>query len=104
MPERVWFRSLYWRVAFGFVAFLGVMLVVQGGMLFWLVARASDEVAGRSPSDYATFVASDLSAALTAGTVTEPGAYLKEHYSGVSRPVSLVMADGSVLSSHPEIE
>jgi len=48
MPERVWFRSLYWRVAFGFVAFLGIVLVVQGGVLFWLVAgRRTTSRAGR---------------------------------------------------------
>jgi signal transduction histidine kinase len=104
MPERVWFRSLYWRVAFGFVAFLGVMLLVQGGMLFWLVARSSDDVAGRSPGDFAAFVASDLSAAFAAGTIADPGAYLIDHYGGVSRPVGLVMTDGRVLSSHPDVE
>lgn len=102
MRERVWFRSLYWRVAFGFVAFLAVMLLVQGGLLFWLVARSSDDVAGRSPADFAAFVASDLSAAFAAGRIADPAAYLVEHYGGVSRPVGLVMTDGRVLSSHPD--
>ncbi len=102
MRERVWFRSLYWRVAVGFVAFLAVVLLVQGGLLFWLVARSSDDVAGRAPADFAAFVASDLSAAFAAGRIADPATYLVEHYGGVSRPVGLVMTDGRVLSSHPD--
>jgi two-component system sensor histidine kinase BaeS len=104
MPERIWFRSLYWRVAVGFVAFLAAMLVVQFGVLFWLVARATDEVAGRTPHDLATLVASDIAAAMAAEPLGDPGAYLKEHYGGVTRPVALVMADGRVFVSKDRVE
>jgi two-component system sensor histidine kinase BaeS len=101
MPDRVWFRSLYWRVAFGFVGFLAVVLVVQGGMLFWLVARSSDDVGGRTPYDLATLVASDLGNQMAAGTLPSTEAYLREHYGGVSRPVGIITADGKVLVSRP---
>ena len=30
MSERVWYRSLYWRIAFGFIALLAVLLLAQG--------------------------------------------------------------------------
>lgn len=104
MPERAWFRSLYWRVAFGFVAFLAAVLVVQGGILFWLVARASDDVAGRSPHDLAALVASDLSASLAAGELKDPGAYLRERYGRLSRPIGLLMPDGRVIASRDGLE
>ena len=32
---RVWYRSLYWRIALGFVAFLALMLAAQGALFLW---------------------------------------------------------------------
>ena len=32
MPERVWYRSLYWRIALGYIALLAVVLVLQMGL------------------------------------------------------------------------
>jgi hypothetical protein len=29
MSEPVWYRSLYWRIGFGFIALLAVVLVTQ---------------------------------------------------------------------------
>ena len=34
-----WHRSLYWRVAFGVVAFLAAMLVVQAMLFVWAMAQ-----------------------------------------------------------------
>jgi len=34
-----WHRSLYWRVAFGVVAFLAAMLVVQAMFFTWAVSQ-----------------------------------------------------------------
>ena len=36
-PGRRWYRSLYWRIALGFVAFLAATLMAQGA--FFLFAR-----------------------------------------------------------------
>ena len=36
MPDAVWYRSLYWRIAFGFVALLAAILVVQVAVFVWL--------------------------------------------------------------------
>ena len=35
----VWYRSLYWRIAFGFVALLDVLLVLQVIHFLWLTDR-----------------------------------------------------------------
>ncbi len=99
MPERVWFRSLYWRVAFGFVAFLATVLVVQGAMLFWLLAQTREDVAGSTPQELATLVASDVVAAMEASTFSDPDAYLRAHYGRLPRTVAVVTADGSVATS-----
>ena len=39
MPERRWYRSLYWRIALGYIALLAVLLVVQTGLAVWLMDR-----------------------------------------------------------------
>jgi len=64
MPERVWYRSLYWRIAMGYVALLAVLLVVQislfVGLTNWMFGRAT-----RTPAQLAEIVAQDLSVQLT---------------------------------------
>ena len=41
MPEAVWYRSLYWRIAMGFVALLAALLVIQAGVFIWLTVVVS---------------------------------------------------------------
>jgi two-component system sensor histidine kinase BaeS len=81
-------------VALGFVGFVAVVLAVQAVVLLWLLGRASDTVAGRTPHDLAALVASDFSATLGEGPLADPEAYLREHYGNLSRPVAVVMRDG----------
>ena len=40
MSEGVWYRSLYWRIATGFILFLASVLVIQGGVFLWLLDRS----------------------------------------------------------------
>ena len=61
MPEAVWYRSLYFRIAMGFVALLAALLVIQAGVFIWLTV-----VVGRStlgPAQLASEVAGELGAA-----------------------------------------
>ena len=101
MSERAWYRSLYWRIAIGFVLFLAGMLVAQGAAILWLAARASANVPGRTPIDLAALVASDLSAFLASEPAADAGPYLREHYGGLSRPVVFVTTDGKLHASRP---
>ena len=39
MSDPVWYRSLYWRIAFGFVAMLAILLLAQGLLFLWLTDR-----------------------------------------------------------------
>ncbi len=101
MSDRAWYRSLYWRIAIGFVLFLGIMLAVQITLVLWLAARASDDVPGRSPYDLAALVASDLSATLAAEPGTDAGAFLRSRYGDMSRPVLFFDMKGKVSFSRP---
>ena len=39
MPDRVWYKSLYWRIALGYIALLALLLLVQTGLAVWLTNR-----------------------------------------------------------------
>ncbi|MEI6669910.1 MAG: hypothetical protein WCP29_17310, partial [Acidobacteriota bacterium] len=104
MSERAWFRSLYWRIAIGFVAFLATVMVLQGAATVWFLARSSDTVAGQSTLDLAALVASDLGAAWSADENLDVDVYLREHYGPHWRPVALVLPDGRMFVSQPDAE
>ena len=39
MSDPVWYRSLYWRIGFGFVGLLAILLLGQGLIFLWLTDR-----------------------------------------------------------------
>ena len=86
MSKRAWFRSLYWRIAMGFVAFVATLMVVQGAATVWFLAR-TDTLAGGSPMDLAALVASDLGTAWSADENLDLESHLRDHYRSRWRPV-----------------
>ena len=38
-----WYRSLYWRIAVGFISCLALLLVVQGMLFVWMMSRAGPD-------------------------------------------------------------
>ena len=63
----VWYRSLYWRIAVGLVAFLSLMLLAQGALFIYTSDRIAGSMPATSPRRLAVLVASDLSSALNTG-------------------------------------
>ena len=57
MPRPIWFRSLYWRIALGFVAMLAALLLVQGMLFLWLTGRFALSTASRTPQQLVDQVA-----------------------------------------------
>ena len=45
MSDPVWYRSIYWRIAFGFIAMLAILLLSQGLLFLWL----TDRIFGAAP-------------------------------------------------------
>ena len=97
MPERPW-RSLYWRIALGFVGLLAVLLALQGAVFLWISGRAA-QFFGESPAAFVQTVATDLAAALSADPALDADAYLNEHYSGSPRAFAVAFVDGDVVVS-----
>src|SRR3989304_73387 len=76
----VWYRSLYWRIALGFVALLAVLLTIQGLVFLWLTGRVASAWPGRSASELADSMAVDLSRELTARADTDISDYVNARY------------------------
>ena len=103
MSERRWYRSLYWRVAFGLVAFLAVMLAAQAALFFWMLERTAGSMPARSPRRLAVLVASDVAAAVSDNPALDVQTYIREQYSQVFQPFVVMMRDGRVASNRSEV-
>jgi len=94
-----WHKSLYWRIAIGFVLFLAAMLVVQAMLFVLVVARSGRTVPGQSPGRFSETVALDLGDALGREPDLDLARYVREQYAQVSHPFFVMMADGKLITS-----
>ena len=97
----VWYRSLYWRIAVGLVAFLALMLVAQGALFIYTSDRIAGSMPATSPRRLAVLVASDLSSALDTDPTIDIDDYVKDQYSNVLQPFIVLMRDGREVANHP---
>jgi signal transduction histidine kinase len=101
MPERVWYKSLYWRIALGYVALLAVLLLVQTGLSVWLTDRMWGR-ASRTPEQLAELVAQDLSAQLVQNPQIDIERHLRDTYGSGYQPFVVVLAgETRTLSNRP---
>jgi signal transduction histidine kinase len=100
MSEAVWYRSLYWRIAIGFVALLAALLVIQALVFVWLTV-----VVGRStlgPAQLATEVAADVSTALAQTPELDVNEFVSRRFGHLYQAFLVVMHDGRSASNRPE--
>lgn len=90
MPKLVWYRSLYWRIALGFVALVATLLAAQGVVFLWLTGRMSEFLPGRSPQEYSQTIASDVAATLADKPDVDLDEYLNAKYTGTYRSFVVV--------------
>src|SRR4029077_2997006 len=101
MPDRVWYRSLYWRIAIGYIALLAVLLVVQAGLFVGLTNRMWGR-ASRTPVQLAELVAKELSEKLWEAPQMDVEAYLRQRYSLGFQPfVVALRSEKRTLSNRP---
>jgi signal transduction histidine kinase len=99
MPDAVWYRSLYWRIAFGFVALLAALLVIQVAVFVWLTV-----VVGRSslgPMQLATEVATELGSAIEAAPEVSIDTHIERRFAHIYQPFLVLMDDGRTASNQP---
>jgi signal transduction histidine kinase len=98
-----WYRSLYWRIALGLVAFLALMLAAEAGLFLWLTDTIAGSFPARSPRRLAVLVASDVGAVLAANRNLDLEPYLHEQYGDALQTFVIIMDDGRTLSNHDDV-
>jgi two-component system OmpR family sensor kinase len=101
MSERILFRSLYSRIAVGFIALLAALLLAQTLLFLWLTDRFSRHAVNRSPAQLASSAALDLSSQLASHPDLQLEPYLRQHYGRVYQPFAVVLRDGRSGSNRP---
>jgi two-component system, OmpR family, sensor kinase len=92
-----WHRSLYWRIAIGFVLFLAAMLVVQAVLFTWVVSRSGETIPGQSTIGFAQTVALDVGAALERDAQLDLDKYVGEQFASVAHPFFIMLASGRIV-------
>jgi signal transduction histidine kinase len=98
-----WYRSLYWRIGLGLLAFMALMLVAQGALFLWTTERIAGSMPASSPQRLADLVASDISAALADDPGLDLERYVDEQYGNVFQAFVVVMRDGRTASNHDDV-
>src|SRR5437660_11601570 len=94
-----WYRSLYWRIAIGVVAFLAAMLVGQCMLFVRAVSQTGRTLPGQSPARLGMTVAIDLAQALERDPQIDLQRHVKEQYAQYNHPFFVMMADGRYITS-----
>jgi signal transduction histidine kinase len=89
----LWFRSLYWRIGFGFIALLAVLLVAQIIIFLWLTDRIVGP-SSRSPAQLASAIATDLSRDLTENPGLDLQQHVRSRFGHIYQPFLVVLKDG----------
>ena len=100
MSDPVWYRSLYWRIASGFIAMLAILLLAQGLLFLWLTDRIFGTPA-RTPAQLAVLVAEDVTAELQQRPDGDLEAFVRDHFSRVYQPFLVVLISGQRASNRP---
>jgi two-component system sensor histidine kinase BaeS len=103
MSPRVWYKSLYWRIAVGFVVLLATLLGAQMLLFLWLTGRFVTSPSSRTPQQLADQVARDLSTVLTDDPSIDLQAHVVERFGEVRLPFVVVMRDGRRVSNRPGV-
>src|SRR5439155_26546874 len=94
-----WYRSLYWRIAFGVVGLIAAMLIVQAMLFVWAGSKAGRTLPGQSPGRLAATVALDLANELTRDPKVDLAKYVHDQYASYTHPFFVMLGDGTVITS-----
>jgi signal transduction histidine kinase len=90
-----WYKSLYWRIAIGFVLGLAAMLVVQAMLFVWIVPVSGPTVPTR-PERFAQTVATDVADALGQTPSLDVQQFVGSQFGRNALPFLVMMNDGRV--------
>jgi two-component system OmpR family sensor kinase len=100
MSDPVWYRSLYWRIAFGFIALLAILLLAQGVLFLWLTDRFVGS-SSRTPSQLAALVAAEVATELERHPDLDVEQFVRTRFSHIYQPFLVMLRDGRRGSNRP---
>jgi signal transduction histidine kinase len=100
MSDPVWYRSLYWKIAFGFIAMLAVLLLSQVLLFLWLTDRIF-AATPRTPAQLATMVAEEVGGEIQQHPDVDLEPFVREHFSHIYQPFLVVLTNGQRVSNRP---
>ena len=92
-----WYRSLYWRIAVGFIACLVLLLTVQGMLFVWMMTRGTASVPNQPPDRLAQTIASDVADALGRDAALDIDRYIRDEFASDAQPFMVLLVDGGTL-------
>jgi signal transduction histidine kinase len=92
-----WYRSLYWRIAVGFIVCLAVLLVVQGMLFVWMMSTAGSAVPNQPPDRLAQTIAIDVGQAVSRDAALDIEHYVRLEYAADTQPFLITLADGGTV-------
>ena len=93
-----WYKSLYWRIAIGFVLCLAGMLVVQAMLFVWIIPVSGPTVPAR-PERFAQTVATDVAEALDTDASLDVVQFVRSQFGRTALPFLVLMNDGRVVDN-----
>jgi two-component system OmpR family sensor kinase len=101
MPRRRWYRSLYSKIAIGYVVLLALLLLVQTSLAVWMSGQLWGR-ASRTPAQVADLVAQDLETQLAGNPDLDVAAHLKSKFGRGYPPFAVVFGKReNVFSNRP---
>ena len=97
----MWYRSLYWRIALGFIGGLALLLVVQAMLFVWMMSAAGSAVPNQPPDRLAQAVAVDVAQALERDATLDIERYVRQEYAKDTQPFFVVLASSAVADGSP---
>ncbi len=91
-------RSLYWRIGFGFILFLGITLALQFALFIWVAGETEGGMPARMGRDFAELVASEFEAAVARDPAIDLEAYARKRINELHRPAVIIFADGRTVA------
>ena len=98
MSKRAFAKSLYWRIGFGFIFFLAVMLTLQVALFIWVAGETEGGMPERMGRDFAELVASEFEAALARDPKLDLRAYAERRIKELHRPAAIIFPDGTAIA------
>ena len=101
MPQRRWYRSLYSKIAIGYVVLLALLLLVQTSLAVWMTGQIWGR-ATRTPAQLAEMVAQDLETQLSEYPGLDVATHLKSKFGRGYQPFAVVFTGrDEVYSNRP---